>query len=251
MNWNAGLYDQKHAFIYQYGKSVLDLLNPKVGETFLDIGCGTGYLTDQIRLRGAQVLGTDPSKQMIEKAIAMYPETTFRIVGAEDLDFDKRFDAVFSNATLHWIKDHPLILKNIFRSLKPGGRFVAEMGGKGNIQQLQNILRKVLLKHGFTKQAETQVWYFPSLATYSTLLENAGFRVTGAVHFDRDTKLEDSEDGIKKWLYMFGEDFFYHIPPDQKEIIILEVRESLRPSYLKEGNWYADYKRLRFTAIKE
>lgn len=253
MKWNAELYDQKHNFVYQYGEDVLSLLQPKVGENILDLGCGSGFLTNEICELGATVLGVDSSVEMIEKARKSYPETKFEVADATDLGFDASFNAVFSNAVLHWIKaeDQPKMMNAVFTALKPGGRFVVEMGGKGNVGLMILTLRKILSKYGYQQQAEMDYLFFPSVGEYTSMLEKAGFKVIYAAHFDRETLLQDQSEGVKKWIMMFASDFFIGIKEAHQQIILNELVEQLQPDYEKNGEWYADYKRLRFIAIKE
>jgi trans-aconitate methyltransferase len=251
MKWNAELYDQKHAFVYQFGENVLELLNAKPGECILDLGCGTGYLTNQIQQQGATVTGMDASADMVAKAHKSYPDVEFFVADGTDFHFDNKFDAVFSNATLHWIKKADAAIKCVYDALKPGGRFVAEMGGKGNVQHLIAATRQVLRQHGYAKQAETEIWYFPSLGEYATRLEQQGFRVTFASHFDRKTPLQDGEQGVAKWITMFAPLYLAGLPKEEKQQILEEVTALLEPHYNEGSQWYADYKRLRFIAIKE
>ena len=251
MKWNAELYDQKHAFVYQFGENVLELLGAQKDERILDLGCGTGYLTSQIQQKGAKVTGIDASPDMIAKAKATYPEVEFFVKDGTDFHFDEKFDAVFSNATLHWIKNADGAIQSVYNALKPGGRFVAEMGGKGNVQQLVAATKKVLGKYGYDKVDEANPWYFPSAAAYATKLEAAGFRVTFTAHFDRKTQLQDGRQGVAKWLTMFGPSFFASVPENELPQILNEITDELEPYYNDNGEWYADYKRLRFTAIKE
>ncbi len=250
MKWNAELYDQKHAFVYQYGESVLELLGVQPGERILDLGCGTGYLTQQISDLGADVVGIDHSPEMIRKAKETYLEVSFSVADAAKFGFTEPFDAIFSNAALHWVKDHDAMMKCAYHNLKPGGRFVAEMGGKGNVQQLIAATKQVLIKYGYDKQAETMLWRFPSLGEYTSELESHGFRVTFATHFDRPTALQDGDEGVAKWIAMFGEHYFEGVPSNQKQQMLKEITDILRPAYYNDGIWYADYKRLRFTAVK-
>ncbi|RFZ82271.1 class I SAM-dependent methyltransferase [Mucilaginibacter terrenus] len=251
MKWNAELYDQKHAFVYQFGENVLELLAAQPGERVLDLGCGTGYLTDQIRIQGANVIGADASPEMIKKAKETYPEVDFVVADGTNFHFDEKFDAVFSNATLHWIKKADAAIKCVYDSLKPGGRFVAEMGGKGNVQHLIAATRQVLRKHGYHKQAETEIWYFPSLADYTSRLEAQGFRVTYASHFDRKTPLQDGDQGVAKWISMFAPLYLVGVPKEEKQQLLEEVTALLEPIYNENGQWYADYVRLRFIAVKQ
>lgn len=249
--WNANLYDEKHAFVSKYGEDLVDVLAPKPGENILDLGCGTGYLTHLISESGATVIGIDNSKEMIDKAQHQYPGIDFRIMSAEDFDFKGSQDAIFSNATLHWVLDKQRAIESMYDSLKTRGRLVMEMGGKDNVNSIITTLKDTLLKHGFIKEAGINIWYFPSLSGYTSLLESKGFRVTYATHYDRETKLQDSENGIKDWLRMFGGAYLQKINENEVEKILVEVQENLKNTNFREGNWYADYKRLRIVAIKK
>lgn len=251
MKWNAELYDQKHAFVSQYGESVLELLDVQPGERILDLGCGTGTLASQIQNLGGDVIGIDYSPEMIQQAKQNYPEVTFTVADASKFNFTEPFDAIFSNAALHWVKDHDAMMKCVYHNLKPGGRFVAEMGGKGNVQQLIAATKQVLVKYSYAAQAETEIWRFPSLGEYTKELEDHGFRVTFAIHFDRPTALQDGDQGVAKWIAMFGEQYFEGVPSDTKQQMLKEITDILRPVYFDNGQWYADYKRLRFIAVKE
>jgi len=251
MKWNADLYDSKHSFVFQYGENVLELLDVKPGERVLDLGCGTGYLVSQIKAQGAEVIGADASPEMIEKAKATYPDVAFVVADGTNYHFDEAFDAVFSNATLHWIKDADALTKNVYASLKPGGRFVAEMGGKGNMDQIVAATTTVLNKYGYGANKANNPWYFPSTAEYAAKLEAAGFRVTFTAHFDRPTLLQDGREGVSKWLQMFGSTFFKNIQETELKQILTEITDILEPDYNKNGDWYADYVRLRFVAVRE
>ena len=251
MKWNAELYDDKHAFVFQYGESVLELLDIKPGERILDLGCGTGHLTHEIKNNGANVVGIDASAEMVEKAAKAYPDVDFKVADATDFHFEEKFDAVFSNATLHWVHKADEAIKCVYDSLKPGGRFVAEMGGKDNMKHMIAATQQVLEQHGQHKLAQRKAWYFPSLGEYTGKLEKAGFRVTFAMHFDRPTLLQDGRTGVSKWLNMFGDTFFEGIEETEKQQILAEITNLLEPDYNVDGNWYADYVRLRFVALKE
>jgi trans-aconitate methyltransferase len=250
MKWNADLYDSKHSFVSQYGENVLELLDVKPGERVLDLGCGTGYLASQIKAQGAEVIGADPSPEMIAKAKFTYPDVDFVVASGADFRFDEPFDAVFSNATLHWITDADPMIRNVYNHLKPGGRFVAEMGGKGNVEQTVAATAKVLDKYGYGANKANNPWYFPSTAEYAAKLEAAGFRVIFTAHFDRPTLLQDGRQGVVKWLQMFGSSFFKDIPGDTLKQILEDITDLLEPDYNKNGDWYSDYKRLRFVAVR-
>lgn len=154
----------------------------------------------------------------------------------------------FSNAALHWILEKEKVVNQCFKNLKKGGRFVLEMGGKGNVASIVSTLKDVLIKHGYTENARIEQWYFPSLSEYTTILESAGFRVQFATHFDRETELHDDKSGIKDWLKMFAVGYLRGIKnPDE---LLDEVQNLLKPTRFRDGKWYADYKRLRVIATK-
>ncbi|HEX9514219.1 MAG TPA: methyltransferase domain-containing protein [Puia sp.] len=249
--WNAHLYDDKHGFVSKYGEDLVDLLNPQQGERILDLGCGTGYLANYIAQTGARITGIDNATAMIERAKAAYPDLDFQVLSATDFHFDKPFDAIFSNAALHWVLDKDSAIDCISRNLRPGGRLVLEMGGKGNVEEIVLATRKVLTRHGHFKNAATQVWYFPSLGEYTTLLEKRGFRINYASHYDRPTELQDTDNGIRDWIRMFGNAFFKDLPATAIDPILDEIQESVRPTHYRGNRWVAAYKRLRIEAIKQ
>jgi len=250
-NWNARLYNDKHSFVFKYGEDVVQQLAPQQGERILDLGCGTGYLTNLIAQAGARVVGIDKSASMIERARAAYPDLDFQVRTATDFHFDTPFDAIFSNATLHWVLDKEAAIDNIYNNLRAGGRLMLEMGGKGNVEEIVVATRKALTRHGYYSNAATQVWYFPSLSEYTSLLEKRGFRVRFAAHFDRPTELQDTENGIKDFVKMFGNAFFSDIPEAEIEPILEEIQEAVRPTNFRNHTWYGNYKRLRIEAIKQ
>jgi trans-aconitate methyltransferase len=251
MKWDAKLYDDKHAFVFQYGESVLELLDVKPGERILDLGCGTGHLTKKIQEEGADVVGIDASPEMIAKAKENYPGLVFSVANGADFSVDEPFDAVFTNATLHWIQDADGVIRSVYYALKPGGRFVGEFGGKGNTRLILAAAATILKKHGYNRGENINPWYYPSTAEYATKLEAHGFRVTFASHFDRPTLLQDGRDGMIKWFNMFGSSIFKTVPAAELPQILDEITGLLQPTNEVDGQWYADYKRLRFTALKE
>ena len=248
--WNATLYNDKHAFVYEYGSSLIQLLDPKKGERILDVGCGSGQLTDQIANFGAQVYGIDSSEQMIADAASRYPHIQFFVKDAADFSFQQQFDAVFSNAALHWVLDKEHAIQCMYHALKPGGRLVLEMGGKGNVETIINALRDVLNRKGFIKNAQCKVWYFPSPGEYISLLEKNGFKVELMQYYDRPTELSDSEHGVEDWLEMFGRSFFEGLDQETAKSITREVQQNIKRKIFRNNTWYADYKRLRIKAIR-
>lgn len=247
--WNPGLYDQKHAFVSQYGNDVIDLLAPRRGEVMLDLGCGTGDLTRKIADFDVSVTGIDKSGNMIAEARKKYPAIHFAVEDAMELNHDKAFNAVFSNAALHWMKEPVPVLEGVFRSLKRGGRFVAEFGGKGNVQMITSEVIDQLKKHQVKYTAALFPWYFPSIGEYASLMEAAGFHVTYARHFDRPTPLE-GEAGLRNWIEMFGNSIFEQVHDKTRESIIHAVQSRLKKKLYVNNTWIADYKRLRVIGIK-
>lgn len=249
-NWNTQLYDSKHAYVFKYGEDVVNLLDAKHGETILDLGCGTGHLTNLISKTGADVLGIDSSAEMIDQAKNNYPALQFEIKDAADFNYGNKFDAVFSNAVLHWILEKEKVIECVYNCLKHSGRFIAEFGGKGNTGNILKSIRKIFNDNGFSKNTEHLDWYFPSIGEYSILLEMHGFRVTYAIHFDRDTFMDEGVDLIN-WIEVFAKRIFEGINEDDKGNLVRLIKEDLSRTNLKEGKWFVDYKRLRIAAIKE
>jgi trans-aconitate methyltransferase len=243
--WDPALYDTKHAFVWQYGASLLELLAPKRGERILDLGCGTGHLTAQLAERGALVVGIDSDAAMIEQARRTYPQLCFEQQNARDFHFDKPFDAVFSNAVLHWVHEPERVIICVRRALKPAGRFVAEFGGKGNVRRIATALVHVAESLGCG--TPKLPWYYPSIPDYTTLLERHGLEVTFATLFDRPTPL-DGERGLRNWVVMFAREVLRQLPPERQEAYLQRLEEELRPALYHDGRWHADYRRLRIVA---
>jgi trans-aconitate methyltransferase len=239
--WNVDLYQNKHSYVWEYGAKILEILAPQPGERILDLGCGTGQLTAQIATTGASVVGLDSAKTAIAQARNNYPTIEFQLADGIDFSCDVPFDAVFSNAALHWIKPPEAVINCIWEVLKPGGRLVAEFGGKGNIRQITKALNLAL------SEPDYNPWYFPSIAEYSTLLEARGFAVTHARLFARPTQLE-GEAGLANWLEMFSGDRL--ACQTSKTEIIKQIESQLRSQLYRDGHWFADYKRIQIVAIK-
>ncbi|OAH56647.1 MULTISPECIES: class I SAM-dependent methyltransferase [Bacillaceae] len=249
-NWNANLYDTKHSFVSKYGDNLIELLAPKQGEKILDLGCGTGDLAKKLYDNGVDVKGVDKSKNMVTQAMSKYPNISFIVQDAITLEYDNEFDAVFSNAALHWIKPPKQALQCIYKSLKQDGRFVAEFGGNGNVQTITDEIIHQVKKEGIGYKIEQFPWYYPSIGEYSSLMEEVGFRVIFAGHYDRPTQLH-GENGLMNWIEMFGSHMFEGIAEDRKDYIMKKVENSLKEILYKDGNWIADYKRIRVIGIKE
>jgi trans-aconitate methyltransferase len=245
--WDAGLYDQKHSFVWKMAAGLLELLEAKPGEQILDVGCGTGHLTAQIAGNGATVTGLDSSPEMIRQAREIHPGIHFEVMDAREITLEEKFDAVFSNATLHWIKEPERAIEGIARVLRPGGRFVAEFGGKGNIAGLVSALERAWPALSLTGPIPNP-WYYPSLAEYAGLLEKHGLEVTYGLLFDRPTPLEEGERGLRNWLGMFGGVILEKLPANQREKLIAEVEREARTTLFRDGAWLLDYRRLRVMA---
>ncbi|MBN9519029.1 methyltransferase domain-containing protein [bacterium] len=245
--WNPRLYDDRHAFVWRHGAALIDLLAPRPGEVVLDLGCGTGHLAAQITEAGATVLGVDSSAEMIAEARRAYPALAFEVGDARHLTFDGRFDAVFSNAALHWVTDAGLAAAGIARALKPGGRLVAEFGGRGNVRAILTALRAAAEQVG--GGVVDPPWYFPSVGEYAALLERYGLEVTFAALFDRPTPL-DGRDGLRRWVEMFGGAVLGRVPADRRDEFLARVEDGARPHLDRDGGWVADYRRLRVVAVR-
>ncbi len=248
--WNVDLYNKKHAFVYQHGEELIKILNPKKGEIILDLGCGSGQLANEISKSGAEVIGIDSSNEMIAEVKTKYPNLQFFVKNASNFQFKKPFDTIFSNAVLHWVIDGENAILSMNKNLKIGGRIVVEFGGKGNVKTIIRSVKKTLNERGYMKNSNTQIWYFPSISEYTSILEKNGFEVEYAHLYDRPTELADNENGIKDWIEMFGSSFFSDIPSQEKSAILEEVQNNVKEKCFINGKWYADYKRIRILARK-
>jgi len=247
--WDASRYDAGYSFVWKHGAGVIELLAPEAGERILDLGCGTGHLTAQIAASGAEVVGIDRSPEMIATARRNYPRLRFEVEDAESFRFDEPFDAVFSNAAIHWMTDQRAVADSIWQALRSGGRFVAEFGGKGNIRRIETALRHAIEQAGYAV-SDKPYYYFPSLGEHARLLEGIGFTVTFATWFERPTRLEGDEAGLRDWLTVFTDHFMKPVPADRRAAIIEAVEDELRPQLFRDRVWYADYCRLRIAASR-
>lgn len=247
MNWNSDLYTQKHAFVHLYGEALLTLLNPQAGERILDLGCGSGELTQQIAEQGAQVIGIDTSAEMLARAHAQFPTIDLYQMDATNMSFTEPFDAIFSNAVIHWVSDYEAAVQQMAKVLKPGGRLVIEFGGKNNVASIVKAIADQLAAFGYSF---TPFWFFPSIGDYTPILEKYGFGIRLAQQYDRDTLLTDPETGLTDWIEQFGGYFFEQVSPTDKAAMLINVKEVLRATLFRDGHWYADYKRIRIVAEK-
>jgi trans-aconitate methyltransferase len=248
--WDIELYNNKHGFIYEYGKDLIKQLNPQEDELILDLGCGTGRLANEISKSGATVIGIDASEKMINAAREKFSEIDFFVKDTANFQFKEPFDAIFSNAALHWVLESEKAIICMHNNLKKRGRLVLEFGGKGNVKIIINAVDKVLLESGYPERAKIKKWYFPSISEYTTLLERNGFEVELAELYEKPTELTDSENGIKEWLMMFGAILFKDLSTEVRNQIIEKVQNEVKDRCFINGKWFADYMRIRIIATK-
>jgi SAM-dependent methyltransferase len=243
--WNPETYAQNAAFVHGLAGGVLEWLDARSGERILDLGCGDGQLTKRIAAAGANVCGIDASPEMVAATRALGIEA--EVANAETLPHaNASFDAVFSNAALHWVRGQDAMMAEVRRVLKPGGRFVAEMGGQGNIAAIRVALMAVLARHGYGDR-EDGVNYYPTPAGYTRRLERHGFAVEQIALIPRPTPLPET--GMHGWLNTFRKGVLDGLPRELRETVVEETVALLAPALQDEdGNWTGDYVRLRFIA---
>jgi SAM-dependent methyltransferase len=243
--WDPDRYARNARFVADLGAPVVDLLAPRAGERILDLGCGDGVLTAKLAALGCDVIGVDASAQQIDAARKLGLDA--RVMNGEALDFDNEFDAVFSNAALHWMRNPAQVIAGVNRTLRPHGRFVGELGGHGCVAKIKKALVEALHRRGVDGEAASP-WYFPTVEEYSQQLTRGGFVVSYIALIPRPTPLPGDVTG---WLETFAESFTSTLSPAERPSYIAEVREALRPELCEaEGKWTADYIRLRFAANK-
>jgi trans-aconitate methyltransferase len=243
--WDPVNYARHARFVSDLGSPVVELLAPRPGERILDLGCGDGMLTKKLVDFGCQVVAVDSSAPQVEAARSLGLDA--HVFSGEVLPYQEEFDAVFSNAVLHWIKNADAMILGVYRSLRPGGRFVAECGGYGCVHKIRTALVQALELRGLDGEARVP-WHFPTPGEYATRLERAGFRVDSIALIQRPTTLPGD---IVGWLETFARSFFEGLSEKARAEYLQEVRAALE-SQLREssGTWVADYVRLRFAATK-
>jgi SAM-dependent methyltransferase len=242
--WSPDTYDEHARFVSDLAGEVLSWLAARPGERILDLGCGDGVLTEGLKARGCCVIGIDASPEMIAAATARGLDA--RVMDGQDLRFDAEFDAVFSNAALHWMMRPEEVLDGVARALRRPGRFVAEFGGHGNVAAVTTAMRSVALRRGGDLELAGP-WFFPSADDYRHMLQRRGFMVKRIGLFPRPTLLKT---GMKSWLKLFRKPFFEQFG-DGMEAALDEAETLLKPSLCDAGGrWTADYVRLRVEAVR-
>jgi trans-aconitate methyltransferase len=247
--WDADRYQRQFGFVSAFGGDVLELLDPAPGETVLDLGCGTGELAAAIAATGARVLALDSDPAMAAAARRRLGDDRVLLADGHAFTLDEPVDAVFSNAALHWMPRPAEVIGRVRAALRPGGRFVAELGGAGNIAAILEALGTAMAEAGLPEPASP--WYFPTPAQHATLLEAGGFRVARMEHFPRPTPLAGGPDGLADWVAMFGGSLTAAVPADRLGQVVARAGELAAPRLYRDGRFIADYWRLRFVAVAE
>jgi trans-aconitate methyltransferase len=243
-SWNPDSYSKTARFVSDLGEPLLKLLEPKPRERILDLGCGDGALTAKIAAAGALVIGVDSSLAQIQAAHRRGLNAL--VMNGQQMGFKHSFDAVFSNAALHWMKLPERVIEEVANLLTPGGRFVGEFGGKGNVQTIRAALHTGLQKRGIDPWV-VDPWYYPSPEEYTELLHKYGFTVEFMELIPRPTQLPGD---IVDWLGIFAQPFTNSLQQPERGNFLREIRDEVEPTLRKsDGTWFADYVRLRFKAL--
>ncbi len=244
--WDPEQYANHAGFVAKLGAPLIELVDPQPGERILDLGCGDGALTAKLLDAECEVVGLDSSPEQV--AAARVRGIDAHVGNAEALPFLGEFDAVLSNAAIHWIKDQDACLKGVYRILKPGGRFVGEFGGHGCVARIRSAIDDALTRRG-VDPAECDPWFFPTKDEYGALLERHGFEVSLLTLFPRPTPLPGD---IGDWLAIFAQPFLGAFTQSEQRVIVDDIRDALRPElYDATHGWVADYVRIRFSAVRE
>jgi SAM-dependent methyltransferase len=242
-SWDPERYARNARFVSDLAQPVLDLLAAKPGEWVLDLGCGDGVLSEKLAALGAHVVGVDSSAP--QAAAARGRGIDARVMDGQALGFEREFDAVFSNAALHWMRDSDRVIQGVSRALRPGGRFVGEFGGQGCVAKILAAMEAALARRGIDAR-RLNPWYFPSAPEYAARLSAGGFEVHSIALVPRPTPLPGE---LRAWLETFCESFTSAVAPADRPALLEEVSDALRPALCdREGRWSADYVRLRFAA---
>ena len=247
--WDTDRYQRQFGFVSAMAGGVVELLDAAPGEVVLDLGCGTGELAARIAATGARVIGLDSDPAMVAAAARRLGEANTLLADGPDFRLPGPVDAVFSNAALHWMPRPAEVVGCVRAALRPGGRFVAELGGAGNIAEVLAAVAVALAEAGLPEPANP--WYFPTPAQQAALLEEAGFRVARMEYFPRPTPLADCPGGLADWLEMFGRSLTAEVPAALLPQVLARVNQLAAPRLRRGGEWFADYWRLRFMAVAD
>ena len=247
--WDAERYDRDYSFVAAYGETILGWLDPRPAERILDLGCGTGELTARLVDAGAHVVGLDADPAMAEVFAHRLPGVPMVVADAQRAwpsvpALAEPFDAVFSNAALHWMPDAAGVAASMASALRPGGRVAAELGGSGNVAAVHEAVAVAAAELGLPEPAWGR--YFPSPAEYARVLEGAGFEVRQMELADRPTRLPG---GLDDWLRLFGAGALAGLGEVDRESLLAAAVEHARPALFSDGSWWADYRRLRVLAV--
>jgi trans-aconitate methyltransferase len=245
--WDADRYQRQFGYVSAMAGELLALLDPRPGETVLDLGCGTGELAEAIQGRGARVWALDADPAMVAAARRRLGGGRVVLADAHAFTLPEPVDAVFSNAALHWMPRPAQVIARVRAAVAPAGRFVAELGGAGNIDAILEALAAATAEAGLPEPACP--WFFPTPGQYATLLEAGGFRVARMEHFPRPTPLEGGPHALADWLTMFGRSLLAEVPDDRRPRVLARTAELAAPRLRRGGRLVADYWRLRFLAV--
>ena len=207
-NWNAKDYERHSQAQQKWARELIGKLDLTGTENVLDLGCGDGKVTAEIArsIYSGSVIGVDNSRSMIELAKEQYqpdkhPNLSFRVMDASSLSFEERFDVVFSNAALHWVKNHEPVVKGLYKSLKSGGKILLQMGGKGNASYILSVLDEI------QSYPEWQQYFdnfefpygFLGIEEYEKLLLESGFNINRVELIPKDME-HAGKSGLKGWI---------------------------------------------------
>lgn len=249
MKWDSSLYDNSQHYVSEYGNELLNFIPEDEEQTILDLGCGTGDLTNAInyRFKTQSIKGIDSSLEMIEKARSKYGNMEFEVCDAMQMPYKNEYDVIISNAVLHWIKLQNMLHRYIYQALKENGLFICEFGGSKNIYKIKNAFRLALKKYDDTYE---NPFYFPSVKDHTKVVLTAGFTIENIYDFDRPTPLPNGEYGLRQWVCQFFSDKLRNYRVQDQEKILQHMEKILREELFDGYNWIADYRRIRVIARK-
>lgn len=245
MKWDSHLYDNKHSFVAEYGSELLEFVPFNKEQRILDIGCGTGSLTEKLSMQCAYVLGIDGSSEMIERAQKQYPSIDFEVMDALELPYSREWDIVFSNAVFHWIPNHDLLLNKIHHALKPSGKLICEFGACGNIKTIEQGFSDALQELGYAYHSK---FNFPTVEQFGALLTKNDFVIEKIYDYDRPTRLQDGEQGLNNWARQFFQDELKMFSNKEQENILGKLQSRAKNTLWNGEEWIANYRRLRVLA---